>query len=79
MFPRISEGDKQVEPDFDYHEFIAKHGGASISRFASGEVIYAQGDPADALYYIIEGSVRVTVLSAHGKEGAWQCLGVANS
>jgi CRP/FNR family cyclic AMP-dependent transcriptional regulator len=75
MFPRISEGDKQVEPDFDYHEFIAKHGGASISRFASGEVIYAQGDPADALYYIIEGSVRVTVLSEHGKEGGLAMLG----
>jgi CRP-like cAMP-binding protein len=34
--------------------------------FAAGEVLYHQGDPADAAYLIIEGSVAVTVELASG-------------
>jgi CRP-like cAMP-binding protein len=31
-------------------------------------VIFAQGDPADALFYIQKGKVKVTCVSSHGKE-----------
>jgi CRP-like cAMP-binding protein len=34
--------------------------------FAAGEVLYHQGDPADAAYLIIDGSVSVTVELASG-------------
>jgi len=74
MLPGIAEDDKQ-EPGFDYRAFISMHGGGSISEYANGDVIYAQGDSADAVYYIIEGSVKISVLSENGKEGVLAILG----
>lgn len=62
---------------FDYRAFIAKHGGA-VSIYAERQVIYAQGDPADALYYIVEGSVKITIFSEYGKEAVIGLLGGAD-
>ena len=42
--------------------------GRIISTFPPHEVIYTQGDDADAVFYIRRGKVKVTVLSALGKE-----------
>ena len=54
---------------FDPKAFLASVGeGRSISKFRGGEVIFAQGDPADALFYIQKGKVKVTRVSSHGKE-----------
>lgn len=33
--------------------------GATVERRAAGDVVFADGDPGDALYFVIEGSVRV--------------------
>jgi CRP-like cAMP-binding protein len=52
---------------FDHLAFIAKHGG-SVSKYIDRQIIYAQGDPADALFYIVSGSVKVTIFSEYGKE-----------
>jgi CRP/FNR family transcriptional regulator, cyclic AMP receptor protein len=38
-------------------------------------VIFAQGDPADAIFYILEGNVRLTVLSKNRKEAILAILG----
>ncbi len=38
-------------------------------KLAAGEVVFIQGDPADAVFYIESGGVTLTVLSAQGKEG----------
>jgi CRP/FNR family transcriptional regulator, cyclic AMP receptor protein len=56
------------EKHFDYRAFIAKHGGGAISKFSDKHTIYAQGDSADALFYIVSGSVKVTIFSEYGKE-----------
>ena len=54
---------------FDPKAFLASVGeGRSISKVREGEVIFAQGDPADALFYIQKGKVKVTCVSSHGKE-----------
>ncbi len=54
---------------FDPQAFLASVGsGRSITRTREGEVIFSQGDPADALLYIQKGKVKVTTLSEHGKE-----------
>ena len=60
---------------FDYKSFIAKHGGGTISKYRAGQTIYAQGDPADALFYIISGTVRIAVTSEFGKEALIALLG----
>jgi len=36
--------------------------------FAKGQTIYAQGDPADAVFYVQKGKIRLTVVSKAGKE-----------
>jgi CRP-like cAMP-binding protein len=57
------------EGSFDAKAFLASVGvGRSITKPRTGEVIFSQGDPADALFYIQEGKVKVTTLSSHGKE-----------
>jgi CRP-like cAMP-binding protein len=59
---------------FDYRSFIAKHGGAA-TKYAERQVIYAQGDTADAVYYIVDGSVKITIFSEYGKEAVIGLLG----
>ena len=61
--------------DFDYKSFIAKHGEGTISIYKAGQAIYAQGDPADALFYIIRGAVRISALSELGNEAVVALLG----
>lgn len=44
-------------------------------RFAGGEVIFHQGDPADRVHIIESGSVRITIASVDGREGTLAILG----
>jgi CRP-like cAMP-binding protein len=56
-------------PAFDPKSFLAKVGeGRSIDRFGKDQIVFSQGDPADAVFYIQKGKVKVTVLSEQGKE-----------
>lgn len=52
---------------FDYRAFIAKHGGV-VSEFEDKKIIFTQGDAAEALYYVIDGTAIITVNSKFGKE-----------
>jgi CRP-like cAMP-binding protein len=61
--------DRANETHFDYQAFIAKYAGASVSKYNGGQTIYAQGDPADTIYYIISGSAKISVISEQGREG----------
>ena len=49
--------------------------GRFIGKYKSGEVIFLQGDPADAVFYIQKGKVQVAVVSKQGKEGVVAVLG----
>jgi CRP/FNR family transcriptional regulator, cyclic AMP receptor protein len=54
---------------FDPHAFLATMGeGRKLVRFQKKQTIFAQGDPSDAVFYVQEGRVRLTVLSGSGKE-----------
>jgi CRP/FNR family transcriptional regulator, cyclic AMP receptor protein len=44
------------------------NGKRSIRTYRKGEVVFLQGDPADAVFYIKSGKLKVTVVSAQGKE-----------
>jgi len=55
--------------EFDPLAFLAKVGsGKTISEYRKNKVVYSQGDAADAVFYILEGKVRLTVFSEQGKE-----------
>jgi CRP-like cAMP-binding protein len=54
---------------FDPAVFLAKNGlGRNIVQFKPKESIFAQGDPADAIFYIQKGRAKLTVVSSSGKE-----------
>jgi CRP-like cAMP-binding protein len=49
--------------------FMARAGhGRIISRNSPKDIIFAQGDNADSIYYLKRGKVKVTVVSKQGKE-----------
>jgi CRP/FNR family cyclic AMP-dependent transcriptional regulator len=61
---------------FDPNAFLATMGeGRKPVVFPKKQTIFAQGDPADAVFYIQEGRVRLTVLSSSGKEATIGILG----
>ena len=54
---------------FDPKTFLATvNGGRSVSNYRNHQTIFSQGDPADAVFYIHEGKVKVCVTSELGKE-----------
>ena len=54
---------------FDPKSFLAKIGdGRSNASHRKGQIVYSQGDPADAVFYILSGKVKKTVVSEQGKE-----------
>lgn len=56
-------------PSFDANAFLAKVGsGKTSAAYRAKDVLFSQGDVADAVFYIQEGRVKLTVVSARGKE-----------
>jgi CRP/FNR family transcriptional regulator, cyclic AMP receptor protein len=54
---------------FDPNTFLATIGdGRKILSIRKKQVIFAQGDGADAVFYVQEGKVRLSVVSKIGKE-----------
>jgi CRP-like cAMP-binding protein len=52
--------------------------GKRVLNFRKGEKIFSQGDRADAIYFIQAGKVKITVVSAGGKEAVIAILGPRN-
>jgi len=42
--------------------------GKTARQYPAGKAIFTQGDPANAVYYLLTGSVKLTVVSVTGKE-----------
>jgi CRP-like cAMP-binding protein len=61
---------------FDPHTFLATIGeGRKMLVVPKAHAIFTQGDSADAVFYIQEGKVRLTVVSKAGKEAT---IGILN-
>jgi CRP/FNR family transcriptional regulator, cyclic AMP receptor protein len=61
---------------FDPHTFLAHIGaGRTLAPYRQHSPIFAQGDVADAVFYIQSGQVKLTVVSARGKEAVIAILG----
>jgi CRP-like cAMP-binding protein len=59
---------KQTLP-FDPKTFLSKvNGGRTITKYRKDQIVYAQGDPADSVFYIQSGKVKKVVISEQGKE-----------
>ncbi len=65
--PRVERVAKYLR--FDLKAFLARAGdGRTIVEFRKKQSLFSQGDPADAVFYILEGKIRLTVVSKQGKE-----------
>jgi CRP/FNR family transcriptional regulator, cyclic AMP receptor protein len=61
---------------FNPRSYLATAGVArTITHCNKGQVIFAQGNLANAVFYILKGSVKLTVLSERGKEAVIAILG----
>ena len=61
---------------FDPKAFLAKVGkGRTLADYRKNQRIFSQGDPADAIFYIQTGKVKLTVVSKQGKEAVVAILG----
>src|SRR6202165_1592697 len=61
---------------FDTKTFLSTiNSGRKIAAFAKRQTIFAQGDSSDAVFYIKEGKVKLTVVSKIGKEAT---IGILN-
>jgi CRP/FNR family cyclic AMP-dependent transcriptional regulator len=54
---------------FDSKAFLAQAGvGRTVLRYSPKQAIFSQGERADAVFYLQEGKVKVSVVSKQGKE-----------
>jgi CRP/FNR family transcriptional regulator, cyclic AMP receptor protein len=61
---------------FDPAMFLATAAvGRDISKYSKKKIIFAQGDAADAVFYVKKGKVKVAVISDEGKEAIVALLG----
>jgi len=67
---------KKIKASFDPKKFLAKVGdGKTISKYPKDQIVFSQGQVADAVFYIQQGKVKLTVLSEQGKEAVVAILG----
>jgi CRP/FNR family transcriptional regulator, cyclic AMP receptor protein len=63
------EPKKTSKPPFDLKVFLSRaNGGKTDAQYGVNAAIFVQGDSANAIFYIKEGKVKLTVLSKQGKE-----------
>ena len=56
-------------PSFDVMGLLTQHNTRwTLSKYEENQTVYAQGDPANSVFYIHTGKVKVTVVSTLGKE-----------
>jgi hypothetical protein len=54
---------------FDVKTFLSTvDGGRTVATYQKNQKVFSQGDPADSVFYIQEGQVKVCVISEEGKE-----------
>jgi CRP/FNR family cyclic AMP-dependent transcriptional regulator len=60
---------ESTQTDFDPAAFLAKAGlGRRIVEIEAKQVFFAQGNPADSVFYLQKGRAKITVASERGKE-----------
>ncbi len=76
--PKTTKKQKGVA-SFDPQVFLATVGAArTITECPKDYKIFSQGDPADAVFYIQQGRVKLKVISKQGKEAVIAILGMGD-
>ena len=70
-------GTKKLNTDFDPEAFLAKAGaGKTVINLKKRDAAFSQGDPANSIFFVQKGQVRLTVVSNNGKEAT---IGILNA
>jgi len=75
--PKRAEIDGGAKPKrLGARALLASAGAArSTVKYRPKDRVFKQGDPADAVFYIQQGKIQLTVVSEHGREGVIAMLG----
>jgi CRP/FNR family cyclic AMP-dependent transcriptional regulator len=66
-------------PDFDAKVFLTKDGkGRRRADYKKNQVVFSQGAPAEAIFYIRKGKIKLKVVSREGKEAVVAILGAGD-
>jgi CRP/FNR family cyclic AMP-dependent transcriptional regulator len=77
----MAKGAMKSEPlaKFDPKLFLAEAGaGRERTRYQKNRMVFSQGDPADTIFYVQEGKIKLTVVSKQGKEAVVAILGTGD-
>ena len=65
----LGNAKKSKAPSFDVMALLTQHNTRwTLSKYQENQIVYAQGDPANSVFYLHTGNVKVTVISKLGKE-----------
>jgi CRP-like cAMP-binding protein len=73
IIPKTAKGRQRFDPAL-FFDTAAQ--GRTIAKYRKSEIIFSQGDEANAVFYIKKGKVKVTVVSKQGKEAVVAILGI---
>ena len=69
----------EAKPPFDPQLFLARvEAGKTRTELRRRQIVFSQGDPADAVFSIRKGRIELKVLSRHGKEAILATLGAGD-
>jgi CRP/FNR family transcriptional regulator, cyclic AMP receptor protein len=71
----MKEMERRGPPPFDPQSLKALGDGITVSDYRPGQVIYEQADSGEAVFYILKGRVKLTVVSKFGKQAVIGVLG----
>src|SRR5436853_7883255 len=66
---------RKKDAPLDLRTYLVKARGGTSSAYRKRAIVFSQGSPADAVFYVERGKVKLTVLSARGKEAVVAILG----
>jgi CRP/FNR family cyclic AMP-dependent transcriptional regulator len=59
---------RKSKPDFNADVFLSKAGkGRTLREYPKNHQIFLQGNPADAIFYIHKGKIKLTVISKQAR------------
>jgi CRP-like cAMP-binding protein len=74
----MKEMERRGPPSFDPKILAAFGNGLTVSEYRPGQLIYAQGETGDAVFYIQKGRVKLAVVSKFGKQAVIGVLGAGS-
>jgi len=74
----VAAGAFEARQSFNIEIFVERYGGTTACSFKAGERLFVQAEPANRIFYVQEGQVQLSVISAHGKEAILGVVGAGD-